>query len=116
MYLSRLISIVMPDNENIPYEYREVALESIVQLWRIPTFITELYLNYDCDLYCTDLLQELADLFCKIATPDRSVRCLMNTQVVALDALLYMIKSVNDRKDDINRAIYYDLDSQETVG
>lgn len=29
-----------------------MALESLVVLWRIPGLVTELYLNYDCDLYC----------------------------------------------------------------
>lgn len=36
-----------------------MALESIVQLWRIPGLVTEIYLNYDCDLYCLNLFEDL---------------------------------------------------------
>lgn len=36
-----------------------MALESIVQLWRIAGLVTEIYLNYDCDLYCSNLFEDL---------------------------------------------------------
>lgn len=36
-----------------------MALESIVELWRIPGLVTELYFNYDCDLYCSNLFEGL---------------------------------------------------------
>ena len=29
------------------------------QLWRIPSLVTELYLNYDCDIYCSNLFEDL---------------------------------------------------------
>lgn len=43
----------------VSYEQVEMALESIVQLWRVPGLVTELYLNYDCDLYCSNLFEDL---------------------------------------------------------
>lgn len=36
-----------------------MALESIVQLWRIAGLVTEIYLNYDCDLYCSNVFENL---------------------------------------------------------
>ncbi len=36
-----------------------MALESMVSLWRIPGLVTELYLNYDCGLYCRCALNEI---------------------------------------------------------
>lgn len=50
----------------MPYEMKEVALEALVQLWRIPSFVTELYINYDCDFYCSNLFEDLTKLLSKV--------------------------------------------------
>lgn len=57
------------ENPKMPYEMKEMALESIVQLWRIPSFVTELYINYDCDYYCANLFEELTKLLSKVLNP-----------------------------------------------
>ena len=36
------------------------------QLFRVPNLVTELYLNYDCDLYCTNVFEELCKLLSKV--------------------------------------------------
>ena len=46
-----------------------MALEYIVQLWRIPGLVTELYLNYDCDLYCSNVFEDLTKLLVENAFP-----------------------------------------------
>lgn len=54
------------ENPKMPYEMKEMALEAIVQLCRIPSFVTELYINYDCDYYCANLFEELTKLLSKV--------------------------------------------------
>ena len=66
MYLTRLSEIVVSESPKVAYDQREIALESIVQLWRIPGLVTELYLNYDCDLYCSNLFEDLTKLLSKV--------------------------------------------------
>ena len=66
MYLIRLSEIVVSESPKVTYDQREIALESIVQLWRIPGLVTELYLNYDCDLYCSNLFEDLTKLLSKV--------------------------------------------------
>lgn len=53
-YLKKLQTIVLSEKNltNSGTEQKEMALESLVQLWRIPGLVTEMYLNFDCDLYC----------------------------------------------------------------
>lgn len=51
------------------YEIKELAIDNIVSLWRIPGFVTELYLNYDCDLYCSNLFEDLTKTLSKTAFP-----------------------------------------------
>nr|CAD7597813.1 unnamed protein product [Timema genevievae] len=69
----------------------EIPLKSVVQLWRIPGLVTELYLNYDCDLYCPNLFEDLTKLLSKNAFP---VSGLYNTHLLSLDALLTIIDSI----------------------
>ncbi|KAK9505516.1 hypothetical protein O3M35_009555 [Rhynocoris fuscipes] len=90
-YLSRLTEIIVSDSAKVSYEHREIALESLVQMWRIPGLVTELYLNYDCALYCPNLYEELTNLLSKNAFPVTGV---YNTHLLSLDALLTVIDSI----------------------
>lgn len=67
MYLKKLMDIITSENPKMPYEMKEMALEAIVQLWRIPSFVTELYINYDCDFYCSNLFEDLTKLLSKVS-------------------------------------------------
>ncbi|OWF51783.1 Golgi-specific brefeldin A-resistance guanine nucleotide exchange factor 1 [Mizuhopecten yessoensis] len=91
MYLTKLTDIIISESPRISYEIREIALESIVQLWRIPGLVTELYLNYDCDLYCSNLFEDLTKLLSKNAFP---VQGLFSTHLLSLDALLTVVDSI----------------------
>uniref|UniRef100_A0A146LBA7 Golgi-specific brefeldin A-resistance guanine nucleotide exchange factor 1 n=1 Tax=Lygus hesperus TaxID=30085 RepID=A0A146LBA7_LYGHE len=90
-YLTKLSEIIVSDSPKILYEHREIALESLVQMWRIPGLVTELYLNYDCCLYCPNLYEELTNLLSKNAFP---VSGIFNTHLLSLDALLTVIDSI----------------------
>lgn len=67
MYLKRLMDIITSENPKMPYELKEMALEAVVQLWRIPSFVTELYINYDSDFYCSNLFEDLTKLLSKVS-------------------------------------------------
>ncbi|XP_014241483.1 Golgi-specific brefeldin A-resistance guanine nucleotide exchange factor 1 [Cimex lectularius] len=92
-YLLKLIEIIVSDSVKASYEHREIALESLVQLWRIPGLVTELYLNYDCALYCPNLYEELTNLLSKNAFPVSGIH---NTHLLSLDALLTVIDSIEN--------------------
>jgi brefeldin A-resistance guanine nucleotide exchange factor 1 len=47
-------------------EVRELLLESLVQFSRSPTFMVDLWYNYDCDLTCGDLFEELIQFLSKV--------------------------------------------------
>lgn len=51
------------------YEQRDIALDYLIQLWKLPTLVTELYLNYDCDLFSSNLFEDLTKLLSKNAFP-----------------------------------------------
>nr|XP_018903871.1 PREDICTED: Golgi-specific brefeldin A-resistance guanine nucleotide exchange factor 1 [Bemisia tabaci] len=89
VYLSRLAELI--SSEKSSYEVRELALEALVQLWRVPGLITELYLNYDCDLYCPNLYEDLTKLLSKNVFPVTGIH---STNLLALDALLAVTDSI----------------------
>ncbi|XP_077585431.1 Golgi-specific brefeldin A-resistance guanine nucleotide exchange factor 1 isoform X3 [Stigmatopora nigra] len=91
MYLKKLMDIITSESMKIPYEMKEMALESLVQLWRIPSFVTELYINYDCDFYCSNLFEDLTKLLSKNAFPVSGQ--LYTTHLLSLEALLTVIDS-----------------------
>ncbi|XP_039279024.1 Golgi-specific brefeldin A-resistance guanine nucleotide exchange factor 1 isoform X3 [Nilaparvata lugens] len=93
VFLSSLTEIIISDSPKINYELKEITLEAVVQMWRIPGFVTELYLNYDCDLYCPNLYEELTKLLSKNAFPVSGV---YNTHLLSLDALLTIIDSIEN--------------------
>uniref|UniRef100_A0A8C2K691 Golgi-specific brefeldin A-resistance guanine nucleotide exchange factor 1 n=1 Tax=Cyprinus carpio TaxID=7962 RepID=A0A8C2K691_CYPCA len=91
MYLKKLMDIITSENPKMPYEMKEMALEAIVQLWRIPSFVTELYINYDSDFYCSNLFEDLTKLLSKNAFPVSGQ--LYTTHLLSLEALLTVIDS-----------------------
>ncbi|XP_064000886.1 Golgi-specific brefeldin A-resistance guanine nucleotide exchange factor 1 isoform X3 [Pogoniulus pusillus] len=91
MYIKKLMEIITVENPKMPYEMKEMALEAIVQLWRIPSFATELYINYDCDYYCANLFEELTKLLSKNAFPVSGQ--LYTVHLLSLEALLTVIDS-----------------------
>uniref|UniRef100_A0A2D4K8X0 Mon2/Sec7/BIG1-like HUS domain-containing protein n=1 Tax=Micrurus paraensis TaxID=1970185 RepID=A0A2D4K8X0_9SAUR len=66
MYIKKLMEIITMESPKMIYEMKEMALEAIVQLWRIPSFVNELYINYDCDYYCANLFEDLSKLLSKV--------------------------------------------------
>ncbi|XP_050322826.1 Golgi-specific brefeldin A-resistance guanine nucleotide exchange factor 1 [Bactrocera neohumeralis] len=91
-YLKRLSEIIASDSPKTPYEMRELALDNLLQLWRIPGFVSELYINYDCDLYCTDLFEGLVNLLSKYTLS--ATNAVYSTHIISLDTLSSVIENI----------------------
>ncbi|XP_075169478.1 sec7 domain-containing protein garz [Haematobia irritans] len=91
-YLKKLSEIITSDNPKTPYEMRELALDNLLQLWRIPGFVTELYINYDCDLYCSDLFESITNLLSKYTLS--ATNAIYNTHILAMDTLISVVDSI----------------------
>ncbi|KAL7550670.1 hypothetical protein ACHAWF_013916 [Thalassiosira exigua] len=53
-----------------PPERRELALESLLEFCREPMLMADLYLNYDCDIQCTNLFETIVSTLAKVANPE----------------------------------------------
>lgn len=88
-YLKKLSEIIASDNPKTPYEMRELALDNLLQLWRVPGFVTELYINYDCDLYCSDMFESITNLLSKYTLS--ATNAIYNTHIIAMDTLISVV-------------------------
>ncbi|XP_039130653.1 ARF guanine-nucleotide exchange factor GNOM [Dioscorea cayenensis subsp. rotundata] len=77
------------------YHQQEVAMEALVDFCRQKTFMPEMYANLDCDITCSNVFEDLANLLSKSAFP---VNCpLSSMHVLALDGLIAVIQGMADR-------------------
>ncbi|CAI0391008.1 unnamed protein product [Linum tenue] len=77
------------------YPQQEVAMEALVDFCRQKTFMVEMYANLDCDITCSNVFEELANLLAKSAFP---VNCPLSAMhILALDGLIAVIQGMADR-------------------
>ncbi|KAJ8775298.1 hypothetical protein K2173_020302 [Erythroxylum novogranatense] len=77
------------------YQLQEVAKEALVDFCRQPTFMAEIYANFDSDITCSNLFEDLANLLSKSAFPVNEP--LSATHLVTLDGLISMVQGIADR-------------------
>ncbi|CAG8573531.1 12884_t:CDS:10, partial [Cetraspora pellucida] len=78
-------------------EVRELLLESLGQFAREPSFMADLWVNYDCDIDCGDLFEEVVKFLSKNSFPESTGYSVSNSHVICLDALLMYINYMVDR-------------------
>ncbi len=78
---------------------REAMVESVCSLARIPSFMVELYVNYDCEVDRGDLCEDMIGLLSRNAFPDSATWSTTNVPPLCLDALLGYIQFIADRLD-----------------
>ena len=79
---------------------REAMVESIGALVRIPSFLVELFINYDCEVDRGDLCEDLIGLLSRNAFPDSATWSTTNVPPLCLDALLGYVQFIADRLHD----------------
>lgn len=102
--LTRLMDVITTGNA--PFEYREIAAEYLVAFFRhLSQLPHEIYFNYDCDPYASNLLEDLLQLFSKncfttLVNPQLSSMSnapafqFTSMQMLSLDALLAILKGL----------------------
>ncbi|KAM3466243.1 hypothetical protein MY5147_002384 [Beauveria neobassiana] len=78
---------------------RQAMVESIGVLSRMPTFMVELFVNYDCDVDRADLCEDMIGLLSRNALPDSATWSTTSVPPLCLDALLRYIQFIAERLD-----------------
>ncbi|KAK3070974.1 GDP/GTP exchange factor for ARF, partial [Teratosphaeriaceae sp. CCFEE 6253] len=76
---------------------REAMVESVGGLVRIPSFMVELFVNYDCEIDRSDLCTDMVGLLARNAFPDSATWSTTNVPPLCLDSLLGYVQFISDR-------------------
>ncbi|TGO79168.1 hypothetical protein BELL_0041g00120 [Botrytis elliptica] len=79
---------------------REAMVESVGALARIPSYMAELYVNYDCEIDRSDICEDMVGLLSRNAIPDSATWSTTSVPPLCLDALLGFVQFIADRLDD----------------
>ena len=75
-------------------ETREMALESLVEFCREPQLMVDIYTNYDCDMQCTNLFEDMVKFLSKNTFPLSGSLNALN--LLSLEGLLAIVRSLAD--------------------
>lgn len=78
-------------------EARQAMVENIGVLARMPTFMVELFINYDCDEDRSDLCEDMVGLLSRNALPDSADWSTTSVPPLCLDALLRYVQFIAER-------------------
>lgn len=79
---------------------RQAMVESIGALVRMPGYLTELFVNYDCDTDRMDMCEDVIGLLSRSALPDSATWSTTSVPPLCLDALLGHVQFMTDRLND----------------
>ncbi|TDH72476.1 hypothetical protein CCR75_001268 [Bremia lactucae] len=86
------------DSPSCSNEQKELALESLLEFCREPALMLDLYINYDCDVHCTNLFEVLCKSLAKncqlMSGPDGNLNALT---LLCLEGLLAVVESIARR-------------------
>ncbi|KAI9276386.1 hypothetical protein BY458DRAFT_532750 [Sporodiniella umbellata] len=78
-------------------EVRELLLEYLLNFVRQETFMIDLWYNYDCDISCGNLFEELIQFLCKNSFPDPHNYSVTSHHSLCLDTICIFIAQMNER-------------------
>ena len=97
------LRILDPRSRSTP-EHKEVVLESVLEFCHEPALMKDIYLNYDCDMQCTNLFETICKTLASVASPDAEddtadtpSRPLNILNKLAVEGLLVIIESIAGR-------------------
>ncbi len=79
---------------------REAMVESVGGLVRVPSYMVELFVNYDCEIDRSDLCTDMVGLLSRNAFPDSATWSTTNVPPLCLDSLLGYVQWIAERLDD----------------
>ncbi|XP_057429067.1 ARF guanine-nucleotide exchange factor GNOM-like [Lotus japonicus] len=77
------------------YQQQEVVMEALVDFCRQKSFMAEMYANFDCDITCSNVFEDITNMLSKSAFPVNSP--LSSIHILALDGLTAVVQGIADR-------------------
>jgi len=106
LFFNTLIKIM--DSKTIGFVIQETILECVVNFCKEPNFMTNLYVNFDCDINCSNIFENLCKFLYKNAYPVSGV--LYTTNMLSLEGLIYILQSIASRLPTGNARVAENLE------
>ncbi|KAG7611227.1 Sec7 domain [Arabidopsis suecica] len=94
-FFSYVLLRIAQSKHGSSYQQQEVAMEALVDLCRQHTFIAEVFANFDCDITCSNVFEDVSNLLSKNAFPVNGPLSAMH--ILALDGLISMVQGMAER-------------------
>lgn len=95
VFFNNLLKFILQNSKYVTFEKQEIVLENLVQFFYLPTFMTDIFANYDCHLHCTNTLEKLATFLYKSSIPINGA--LYSIQLLSLECLLALCETISTR-------------------
>ncbi|OVA02830.1 SEC7-like [Macleaya cordata] len=92
---SVILRLAQSKHGDTSYQQQEVLMEALVDLCRQKTFMAEMYANFDCDISCSNVFEDVSNLLSKSAFPVNSP--LSSMHVLALEGLVAVVQGFSER-------------------
>ncbi|EFA75126.1 importin 13 [Heterostelium album PN500] len=86
------------NSKSNPHTHQILILEFLIKLCEYPDIISDIYINYDCNIHYKDIFQRLVESICKISKKDiQSYKNLDEIKVMdlSLEFIVQLLKSVS---------------------
>lgn len=90
------VHLMLANSRTASAEQRELAIESLLEFAREPGMMLDMYVNYDCDVACTNLFEALCVCLGRNAVPRPSAR-LTNLHVLSVEGILSIAEGLARR-------------------
>ncbi|XP_010528362.1 PREDICTED: ARF guanine-nucleotide exchange factor GNL1-like [Tarenaya hassleriana] len=94
-FFSCVLLRIAQNKHGSSYQQQEVAMEALVDLCRQHAFMAEVYANFDCDITCANVFEDITNLLSKSAFPVNGPLSAMH--ILALDGLVSMAQGMGER-------------------
>ena len=94
------VHLRIAESPTASFEWKELALESLLDFCREPALMLDLYTNYDCDFKCTNLFETLCKCLCRCAVPsvtNGGKMQLMSLHRLSFEGILAVIEDIARR-------------------
>jgi len=90
------VHLMLANSRTASSEQRELAIESLLEFAREPGMMLDMYVNYDCDVACTNLFEAMCACLGRNAVPRPSAR-LTNLHVLSVEGILSITEGLERR-------------------
>ncbi|EGC38505.1 hypothetical protein DICPUDRAFT_96890 [Dictyostelium purpureum] len=92
-----VLMVSIQENNKNHYELQELALEGLRDFCKLPHTMVDLFVNYDCELHCSNVFENLCKFLYKNSFPiSQSITSL---HLLSFENLLSIVQSIEDRRN-----------------